>query len=101
MKVFPVFATFEKSKGIKLQLKKGVLTVTASNTEEGMAEDEMEAGYDGEPLEVGFNYRYLLEILAQVKGGTVRFALKDAQAPVILQDANDASSLYVLMPMRV
>jgi DNA polymerase-3 subunit beta len=96
-----VAVIFEKSKGIKLQLKKGVLTVTASNTEEGMAEDEMEAGYDGEPLEVGFNYRYLLDILSQVKGGTVRFSLKDAQAPVILQDANDASALYVLMPMRV
>ena len=96
-----VAVIFEKSRGIKLQLKKGVLTVTASNTEEGMAEDEMEAGYDGEPLEVGFNYRYLLDILAQIKGGTVRFSFKDAMAPVILQDANDASALYVLMPMRV
>ena len=96
-----VAVIFEKSRGIKLQLKKGVLTVTASNTEEGMAEDEMEAGYDGEPLEVGFNYRYLLDILAQVKGGTVRFSFKDAMAPVILQDANDTSALYVLMPMRV
>ena len=92
---------FEKSRGIKLQLKKGVLTVTASNTEEGMAEDEMEAGYDGEPLEVGFNYRYLLDILAQIKGGTVRFSFRDAMSPVILQDANDTTALYVLMPMRV
>ena len=57
-----VAVIFEKSRGIKLQLKKGVVTVTASNTEEGMAEDEMEAGYDGEPLEVGFNYRYLLAL---------------------------------------
>ena len=96
-----VAVIFEKSRGIKLQLKKGVLTVTASNTEDGMAEDEMEAGYDGEPLDIGFNYRYLLDILAQIKGGTVRFSFKDAMAPVILQDANDTSALYVLMPMRV
>ena len=96
-----VAVIFEKSRGIKLQLKKGVVTVTASNTEEGMAEDEMEAGYDGEPLEVGFNYRYLLDILAQIKGGTVRFSFKDAMSPVVLQDANDTTALYVLMPMRV
>lgn len=96
-----VAVIFEKSRGIKLQLKKGVLTVTASNTEDGMAEDEMEAGYDGEPLEVGFNYRYLLDILAQIKGGTVRFSFRDAMSPVVLQDANDTTALYVLMPMRV
>jgi len=96
-----VAVIFEKSRGIKLQLKKGVVTVTASNTEEGMAEDEMEAGYDGEPLEVGFNFRYLLDILAQIKGGTVRFSFKDAMSPVVLQDANDTTALYVLMPMRV
>lgn len=96
-----VAVIFEKSRGIKLQLKKGSLTVTASNTEEGSAQDEMEAGYDGEPLEVGFNYRYLLDILAQIKGGTVRFSFRDAMAPVILQDANDTTALYVLMPMRV
>ena len=96
-----VAVIFEKSRGIKLILKKGILTVSAANTEEGMAEDEMEAGYDGEQLEIGFNYRYLLDILAQIKGGTVRFALQDGMSPVILQDANNAAALYVLMPMRV
>ena len=96
-----VAVIFEKSRGIKLILKKGVLVVSAANSEEGMAEDEMEAGYDGEQLEIGFNYRYLLDILAQIKGGTVRFALQDGMSPVILQDANNAAALYVLMPMRV
>ncbi len=96
-----VAVIFEKSRGIKLILKKGVLVVSAANSEEGMAEDEMEAGYDGETLEIGFNYRYLLDILAQIKGGTVRFSLQDGMSPVILQDANNETALYVLMPMRV
>ena len=91
----------EKSRGIKLSLKKGALIVSANSSDEGMAEDEMEAGYDAEPLEIGFNYRYLLDILAQVKGGTVRFSLLDGTSPVVIQDANDPSALYVLMPMRV
>ena len=91
----------ESYRGIKLALKKGSLTVTASNSDEGMAEDEMEAGYEGDDMEIGFNYRYLLDILAQVKGGTVRLSLSDGTSPVILQDATDESALYVLMPMRV
>lgn len=91
----------EKSRGIKLSLKKGALVVSATSSDEGMAEDELEAGYDADSLEIGFNYRYLLDILAQVKGGTVRFSLLDGTSPVVIQDANDPSALYVLMPMRV
>lgn len=91
----------EKSRGIKLSLKKGSLTVTASSSDEGSAEDEIEAGYDADAMEIGFNYRYLLDILAQVKGGTVRFSLLDGTSPVVIQDANDTTALYVLMPMRV
>ncbi len=91
----------EKSRGIKLIMKKGVLMVTASNTDEGSAEDEIEAGYDAEVIEIGFNYRYLLDILNQIKGSTVRFSLLNGTSPVIIQDAQDSSALYVLMPMRV
>ena len=91
----------EKSRGIKLTLKKGKLIVTATNADEGSAEDEIEAGYDSAELDIGFNYRYLLDILAQVKGGTVRFSLLDGSSPVVVLDANDTSALYVLMPMRI
>ncbi len=91
----------ERSRGIKLVMKKSTLNVTASSLDEGSAEDEIEAGYDAEQIEIGFNYRYLLDILAQIKGGTVRFSLLNGTSPVVIQDANDASVLYVLMPMRV
>ena len=56
---------------------------------------------DNDSLEIGFNYRYLLDILGQVKGDTVRMKLQDGTSPVILQDETDHSSLFVLMPMRV
>jgi len=91
----------EKSRGIKLSLKQGCVVLTASNADEGTAEDELEAGYDAESIEIGFNYRYLLDILAQIKGGTVRFSLSENTSPVLMQDAGDDTALYVLMPMRV
>ena len=82
-------------------MKKGALTVTASNTDEGSAEDEIEAGYDAEVIEIGFNYRYLLDILAQIKSENMRMSLLDGISPVIVESVADASALFVLMPMRV
>jgi DNA polymerase-3 subunit beta len=91
----------EKSRGIKLMIKENLLQVSATAAEEGSAEDEMDAAYIGTELDIGFNFRYLLDILSQIKGGTVRFNLSDSISPVILKDTADENALYVLMPMRV
>lgn len=91
----------EKSRGIKLSLTTNLLRVTAASADEGSAEDEMDAVYTGDDLEIGFNYRYLLDILGQIKGGAVRMSLNDNVSPVVLRDAADDGALYVLMPMRV
>ena len=91
----------EKSKGIKLSLRENLLQVSATAVDEGSAEDELDAVYTNEELDIGFNYRYLLDILAQIKGQNVKITLQDGVSPVILQDAADSSSLFVLMPMRV
>ena len=61
----------------------------------------MDAAYSGDDLEIGFNFRYLLDILGQIKGGTVQLLMNDSISPVILKDTADANALYVLMPMRV
>ena len=91
----------EKSRGIKLAISSGLLQVFAASADEGSAEDEMDAVYDNDSLEIGFNYRYLLDILGQIKGESVRMKLNDGTSPVILQDEADTESLFVLMPMRV
>lgn len=91
----------EKSRGIKLSINRGLLQVFAASVDEGSAEDEMDATYDNEPVEIGFNYRYLLDILGQIKGSAVRMELTDGSSPVILRDSADDKALFVLMPMRV
>ena len=96
-----VAVVYEKSRGIKLSISNGLLQVFAASADEGSAEDEMDAIYDNDSLEIGFNYRYLLDILGQIKGDTVRMKLQDGTSPVILQDETDNASLFVLMPMRV
>ena len=67
----------------------------------GSAEEEIAVDYDSDPLEIGFNSRYLLDIAQQIEGQGARFHLSDAASPTVVRDTDDASALYVLMPMRV
>jgi len=52
-------------------------------------------------MEIGFNSRYLLDILGQIEGDTVEVHLADAAAPTLIRENDKAAALYVLMPMRV
>ena len=91
----------EKSRAVKLSLTPGHLVLSATSPEAGSATEELEIKYDGAILDVGFNARYLLDIMQQIEGDGARFTLADATAPAIIQDVADSSALYVLMPMRV
>jgi DNA polymerase III subunit beta len=91
----------EKSRAIKISVGKGLLTLSASSPDAGSAVEEIEATYDAAPLEIGFNSRYLLDILAQVEGDAVRFAMADASSPTVVRDIGEGGAIYVLMPMRV
>ena len=95
----------ERSRAVKLGIERGSLTVSATSPENGVAVEEVEARYDNTPLEIGFNSRYLLDITDQIGGQDVQLKMADAGSPTILcaavPEANGASALYVLMPMRV
>jgi DNA polymerase-3 subunit beta len=91
----------EKSRSVKMAIEPGRIVLTVRNMEAGQAVEELEAEYDRDPFEIGFNARYLLDITAQLQGSEAEFKLADAASPTLLGDAADASALYVLMPMRV
>ncbi len=91
----------EKSRSVKMGLKSGVLTLSASNTDASSATEELEVSYDGPEMEIGFNARYLLDIAGQVNSDMVEFALADQGSPSLVRAPGDEASLFVLMPMRV
>jgi len=91
----------ERGRAVKLSLADGQVTFTVNNPDSGSATEEIPAGYDAEPLEIGFNARYLLDVAAQLSGSEARFLLADAGSPTLIQDTSDERTLYVLMPMRV
>jgi DNA polymerase-3 subunit beta len=95
----------EKSRAVKLAITPGSdggnLAVSATSPENGTAVEELEVRYLNEPLEIGFNSRYLLDIAAQIEGEDAQFVMADSASPTIVRDRADPSALYVLMPMRV
>jgi DNA polymerase-3 subunit beta len=92
----------ERSHGVKLGLDKGLLEIAASNPEQGEASEEIEVSYTGEAMTVGFNARYLLDVLGvHAAGDSIELGLTDEVGPGVVRGSQDPSFTYVLMPMRL
>ena len=93
--------SMEKGRAVKLNIGPGKLVLTVNNPDSGSAEEEIVANYEADPIDIGFNSRYLLDVAGQVKSEVMELSLADAGSPTIIRDPGDAQALYVLMPMRV
>jgi len=93
--------SMEKGRAVKLNISSGRLVLTVNNPDSGSAEEEIACTYSGEPIDIGFNSRYLLDVASQVKSDSMAISLADAGSPTIIRDPGDGQALYVLMPMRV
>lgn len=91
----------EKSRGIKLAIDSGKLTLSATSAEQGSASEELDVKFSADPVEIGFNSRYLLDMMGQMEGDSVQFVFADSQSPALVRDPADVGALYVIMPMRV
>jgi DNA polymerase-3 subunit beta len=91
----------ERGRAVKLSLSSGKLVLSVTNPDSGSATEELEVEYEAEPLDIGFNSRYLLDITAQLDGDVAVLKLADPGSPTLIQDRDAKGALYVLMPMRV
>jgi DNA polymerase-3 subunit beta len=91
----------ERGRAVKLSLTAGRLVLSVTNPDSGSATEELEVEYAADPLDIGFNSRYLLDIAAQIEGEVAVLKLADPGSPTLIQDKGSKSALYVLMPMRV
>jgi DNA polymerase-3 subunit beta len=91
----------ERSRAVKMELGDRKLTVSSNNPDLGEASEELDVDYEGTPLTIGFNVRYLLDAVSSLGAKEVRFGLRDANSPAQLQPTDDPDALAVVMPMRL
>ena len=91
----------EKTRAVKMALEADRIILSVTSPDNGTAAEELPADYSAAGFEIGFNAKYLKDILGQIEGDTVELHLADAGAPTLIRQNDKSPALYVLMPMRV
>ncbi|HKI59495.1 MAG TPA: DNA polymerase III subunit beta [Mariprofundaceae bacterium] len=86
---------------VRLQFSANGVHVSAHNTEQEQAEEFVDADYSGHEVGIGFNGRYLRDVLGAVNTDRVRIQFKDELSPVLMLEEGSDDSKYVVMPMRI
>src|SRR5216683_1734429 len=91
----------EKFRGVRVVLGNDQLKIICTNSEQEEAEEELEIAYKGEPLDIGFNITYLLDVLHNLAADRVVLALGDANSSALITMPERGDYKYVVMPMRI
>ncbi|WP_412058980.1 DNA polymerase III subunit beta [Bartonella sp. DGB2] len=91
----------DRGRAIKLSLTSGQLRLLVDNPESGHAEDQLPVEYTDAAFDIGFNSRYLLDIIMQLSGDEAVFSFGEPMAPCLIRGKDSLQALYVLMPMRI
>jgi DNA polymerase-3 subunit beta len=93
--------TNEKFRGVRLVLSDGSLKIMVANAEQEEAQEEIEVDYNGDPLDVGFNVSYLLDVLNNTSEEKIAWGFNDANSSALLTIPGNDRFKYVVMPMRI
>ena len=91
----------EKSPVIKFKLLENILNLNTVNNESSTASEDIITNYRGKEIEIGFNSKYIMDIVNNLEDGEISIILKDNSSPIIAQENSNTDLVYVLMPMRV
>ena len=91
----------EKFRGVRVNLAGNEMRITANNPEQEEAEEMLDVNFDGDAIEIGFNVSYVLDVLNTLRCEKVRVSMSDANASALIENADDDSAMYVVMPIRL
>ncbi len=91
----------DKANAVKVTFSPGSMTLFSSNPDYGEATEELVAQYEGEPLNTGFNARYLLDALSVMDGESVSLQMDSALSPCLIQEAESPGFKCVVMPIKI
>lgn len=91
----------DRAHGVRFGISEDRLEISASNPDLGEAKEDLEVSYQGPEIEIGFNARYLIEVLGVLpEGGAIEIGLGDQLSPGVLR-GDEPGYQYVVMPMRI
>ncbi|MCL4469776.1 MAG: DNA polymerase III subunit beta [Sulfuricella sp.] len=91
----------EKFRGVRLVLTQNSLRVICNNNEQEEAQEDIEVSYLGDPLDIGFNVNYLLDVLMNVNNDSIVISFGDANSSGLFTVPGNEYFKYVVMPMRI
>jgi DNA polymerase-3 subunit beta len=91
----------DKAQGVRLDLASGLLALSANNPDLGEAREELDVDYDGEALKIGFNFRYMMDVLGVLTEERIELELTDELSPGVVHGEGSEGYRAVIMPMRI
>ena len=91
----------EKSPVIKFKLLNNLLNLNTVNSENSTATEDIESSYSGDEFEIGFNSKYVMDIINNLEDDEINLSFKDSSSPITASEKSNPNLIYVLMPMRV
>jgi DNA polymerase-3 subunit beta len=93
----------DKSGGVRLVVEPGTLRIVSENPDVGEGSEELDVDFAGDPVTIGFNAKYLVDVLSALNDDEVMLELSGELDPGVIKPAGDAASEFVgvVMPMRI
>jgi DNA polymerase-3 subunit beta len=91
----------QKSKAILFSFSSNKLEITSSNPELGDAKEELDLEYAGPDIKIGFNARYIEDVLKNIEQDKIQIELNDQVSPGLIKGFDNADYINVVMPMRI
>ena len=92
--------SLDRKEGVKLAINKENVQLSVNSANSGDGNEIIKANYNSENLNISFNSKYLVDIASEIEDKNIKINLKDSVSPVLIEDASDKNSYYVIMPMK-
>ena len=93
--------SLDRKEGVKLIINKDNVQLSVNSANSGEGNEKIKAEFSSESLNISFNSKYLTDIASEIEDKNLKMTLKDSVSPVLIEDASDKNSYYVIMPMKI
>ena len=93
--------SLDRKEGVKLVIHKDNIQLSVNSANSGEGNETINANFDSDNLNISFNSKYLIDIASEIEDKNLKMNLKDSVSPVLIEDASDKNSYFVIMPMKI